>query len=172
MQRIICTINIQQVFSSCYMQISWILSKYFHSANDTLHAWICSQGLWKSIREKWTGNLTNCFELCFSAKYFWCHEIACQRIAEPMISNYWEIVALNQTIEVMKLLWQSQVKCRCRNYIEFTFEGHCAIFYNPVVVLWFIHVWLVTLSIWTSFINVGSYSYTYMYIFLFVWWSI
>ena len=167
MQRIICTINIKQVFSSCYMQISWILSKYF-SFSKWYFACLNLQS--RPLKE-YQGEMDRESNKLFWTMFF-CHEIACQKIAEPMISNYWEIVALNQTIEVMKLLRQSQVKCRCRNYIEFTFEGHCAIFYNPVVVLWFIHVWLVTLSIWTSSINVGSYSYTYMYIFLFVWWSI
>ena len=85
----------------------------FHLANDILHAWICSQGCRKSTREKWTGNLTNCFELYYSTKYLQCCEIACQRSAEPMISNYWEIFSLTPTTEVMN--WLSQVKCCCRN---------------------------------------------------------
>ena len=52
--------------------------------------------LQKEYQGKWTINLTNCFELHYSTKYLWC-EIACQRNAEPMISNYWEIAALSPT---------------------------------------------------------------------------
>ena len=52
--------------------------------------------LWKSTREKWTGNLTNCFALHYSTKYLQC-DVACQRSAEQMISHYWEIAALNPT---------------------------------------------------------------------------
>ena len=35
-----------------------------------------------------TGNLINCFELRYSTQYLRCCEIACQRSAEPTISNY------------------------------------------------------------------------------------
>ena len=63
----------------------------FHSANDILHVWICSQRV-PGRNGQWT--LTNCFELYYSTKYLQC-EIACQRSAEWMISNYWEIAALN-----------------------------------------------------------------------------
>ena len=96
-----------------------MLSKYefwvntSHSANDILHAWICSQDCRESTREKWTGNLINCFELGYSTQHLQCCEIVCQKSAETMISNYWEIVALDPTIEVMK--WLSHVKCSCRN---------------------------------------------------------
>ena len=95
-----------------------MLSKYhefwviiFHSANYILHAWIWSQGCIKNTREKWTGNLTNCFELCYCTKYLW-YKKGCQRSAEQMISNCWEIAALNPRSNKN---WLSQVNCSCRN---------------------------------------------------------
>ena len=95
-----------------------MLSKYhefwviiFHSANYILHAWIWSQGCIKNTREKWTGNLTNCFELCYCTKYLW-YKKGCQRSAEQMISNCWDIAAFNPRSNKN---WLSQVNCSCRN---------------------------------------------------------